>query len=72
MLRLKDVIEEQIMVEQQLTVDVADVNSEGCQSTETHPTERQPPRFAILVEKPSICSPPYGIRGTNQELSYTV
>lgn len=65
------VIEEEIVVEE-LTVDVADVNNEACQSTETHPTECQPLRPAILIKTSGICNPPYGIGRTNQGLSYTV
>ena len=72
MLRLEDVIEEEIVVEEELTVDVVNVNSEACRSTETHPTARQPLRLAILLEISGICTPPYGIRRTNQGLSYTM
>lgn len=68
-MRLKDVIEEEIVVDRQLSVDVADVNSEACQSTEPHPTARQPLPLAMFVETPGICTPPYGIRRTNQGLS---
>ena len=64
-MRLKDVIEEETVVEE-LTVDVADVNSEACHSTETHPTVGQPLRLAILVETSGICTPPYGIRRTTR------
>ena len=66
LLRSKDVIEEEIVVEQQLTLYVANVNNEACQSTETQPTARQPLRLATLVETSGICTPPYGIRRTTR------